>query len=224
MFALLMRPEDFKYPFKEKLEQCAFVDGIIFLPLQKEGDNELQILDFFAEKKPLHVEYCSGNGAWIADKALESPQWNWIGVEKKFDRARKIWAKMKNRSLKNLLVICGEAHLATRLLFPSCSLDQAYINFPDPWPKTRHWKHRLISPPFLEELHRAVIPGGGFTFVTDDIPYSEATMKEVKKQDKFAFRAPDPGYVLELPSYGSSYFEELWRSQGKQVRYHQFIK
>lgn len=226
MFAPIMRPQDFKYPFKSPITACTLVDRMVFVP-QKPFEKETGSLPFsslFESSRPLHVEYCSGNGAWIAEKAKQFPDLNWVAVEKKFDRARKIWAKVKNGHLNNLLIVCGEAHLTTKLLFPSESISKAYINFPDPWPKKRHWKHRLLAVPFLGELHRALKVGSAVSFVTDDAPYSEYAITQVKSTSGFASLYPDPYFLSEDASYGSSYFEELWRSQGRQVRYHLFGK
>ena len=72
---------------------------------------------FFGNNQPLRIEYCSGNGAWIAEKAMLHPEINWVAVEKKFSRAKKIGAKAKKLNLRNLLVIYGEAYIASCLYF-----------------------------------------------------------------------------------------------------------
>lgn len=73
--------------------------------------------DLFGNGNPVIMEYCSGNGAWIANKAIQNPHLNWVAVERKFERVRKIWSKVKNHGLANLIVICGEAHNATERFF-----------------------------------------------------------------------------------------------------------
>lgn len=222
-----MKPEDLKIPFKWD-ERCVLLqDRILYVPPFYDRYETYKLPDWkelFGNSHPIEVEYCSGNGAWIAAKAVQYPMTNWVAVERKFERVRKIWAKMINHKLNNLLVVCGEALTTSRHYFPASSLREIYINFPDPWPKKRHWKNRIIQPDFIAEVERTLLPGGRLTVVTDDIPYSEVILQEMAKNTKFSNPFNEPGYRFEYPGYGSSYFEDLWRSKGKQIRYHQFEK
>lgn len=180
--------------------------------------------DVFTVERPIIVEYCSGNGAWIAAKAAANPHLNWVAVEKKFERVRKIWNKIKSLQLDNLIVVCGEAYKTTHCYFPASSVSEIYINFPDPWPKQRHAKNRLIQPLFLEQLERILQPNGKVIFVTDDPTYSQHTIETFNKYPGFQSSFPDPYFVNDWPDYGTSFFEELWRGKGMQIRYHQFQK
>lgn len=174
----------------------------------------------FGKNAPIMVEYCSGNGTWILEKAAKHLDQHWVAVEKRFDRVRKIWAKKTKRKMQNVCIISGEAYKATLHYFPTCSVAAIFINFPDPWPKARHHKHRLIQTAFLDELARVLQPGGVVTFVTDDVEYSEWTIEYFAKHPKFTFIDPEPFYTTELEGYGISFFEELWRSKGMSIRYH----
>lgn len=91
------------------------------------------------------------------------------------------------------------------------------MNFPDPWPKRHHAKHRLIQPPFLEALAR-VACGKGY-FVTDDAPYAGQMVQVVKGSADWELAAEAPHYVHEWPGYGSSFFESLWKQKGKTLHY-----
>lgn len=214
-----MNPYDLKSPFKWEERKVLLEDHVLYVPdrLDNYANYSFQ---FFENNNPIHIEYCSGNGAWIAEKAKANPDINYIAVEIKFERVRKIWSKIKNHSLNNLMIICGEAECATTYYIPNESVTEIYINFPDPWPKKRHWKHRLIKDSFIKEMHRTLIPEGTFTFVTDDEEYSKVTIEEVKHNGLFQ----NEKISHELAHYGSSYFEDLWRSKGKQIRYHQWQK
>lgn len=179
---------------------------------------------FFNNSNPVSIEYCSGNGAWIAAKAMEFPFINWVAVEKKFVRARQIWAKIKNLNLDNLIVICGEGFNATKSFFKDNSLSHVYVNFPDPWPKTRHAKHRIIQPEFLSELRRCLEEKGKLTVVTDDEKFSSWVIHLVSKHEGYKSLFEKPYYVTEQTDYGTSFFEDLWREKGLTIRYHQFQK
>jgi tRNA (guanine-N7-)-methyltransferase len=219
-----MKPEDLKYPFKDREKQVLLQDGILFVPDKLKEYRYPSFCSLFDNQNPIHVEYCSGNGAWIAQKAKENPEVNWIAVEIKFDRVRKIWSKMKNFGLKNLIVIWGEGAKTTEDFFLSGSIKEVFINFPDPWPKRRHWKNRIIQQPFLESVYCILGAPGKFTFVTDDPGYSQVILEEMAIFQKFENIHWEMGFIGEKEGYGSSFFEELWRSKGKQIRYHEFIK
>lgn len=218
-----MRPESLNFPFSSG--KSVLNDRIFYVG---EGNEEFHFPgwshpELFGNDQPIHLEYCSGNGLWIASKAAAYPNINWIAIEIKFSRARKIWSKIKNMKLNNLIVVCGEAFYTTQKYFSSNSISNAYINFPDPWPKRRHARHRLIQPRFVDEVCRIIQPEGVFTLVTDDIDYSERMLKEMVPHSGFKSSHPAPYYITELEGYGTSSFDRLWREKGKSIRYHQFI-
>lgn len=222
-----MRPKDLQVPFKWNHRQILIHDRIFYIPPYEKEESGFQFPgwnapEVFGNNNPIVVEYCSGNGAWIAAKALANPHINWVAIEMKFKRVRKIWSKVKNLQLNNLFIICGEAHKTTKNYFKSCDLEKIYINFPDPWPKNRHAKNRLIQDEFVQEMHRCLKSGGTFTFVTDDTDYSEWTIQTMLRQPNFSSIFNDPYYITEMTDYGSSYFDQLWREKGKTIRYHEF--
>lgn len=221
-----MKPEDLVPPFPRNAPRITIDDGIWYVPpkvidtdpFSFSGWNDAEL---FPQAQPICIEYCSGNGAWIASQAQLHPQYNWIAIEKRFDRVRKIWAKRKNYKLDNLLIIWGEGYTVTHCFIPPHSVQSVYINFPDPWPKRRHHLHRLIQLPFLKALSRILEPQGEVTFVTDDQNYSEEAIHCFSLAG-FQSSFPTPYYLLDLPNYGSSYFETLWREKGRPIRYHRF--
>jgi tRNA (guanine-N7-)-methyltransferase len=175
----------------------------------------------FEKPQPLIVEYCSGNGQWIGEMARHCPQFNWIAVERDFERARKIWLKIFRMQLDNLFVVYGEGLVFSRHYLPSASVKEVYVNFPDPWPKRRHAKHRIIQKNFIDEMNRILSPNGIVTLVTDDVSYSEE-MISLFSSWKSLF---DPAlYVTEWPEYGDSFFQSLWIKQQRIIRYHRFIQ
>lgn len=183
-----------------------------------------QAPQIFGNDRPIFIEYCSGNGAWIADKAEKNPHSNWVAVEYKFSRVRKIWGHIQRRNLHNLFIINGEALEATQNYFPTNSIAGVYINFPDPWPKRRHAKNRLMSLPFACELARILQPNAKVVFVTDNVAYSQWTIDILLSLATFESCYPSPYYSLEWPDYGSSFFDSLWREKGLQIHYHQFMR
>lgn len=224
-----MKPQELKPPFPKNERRVLIHDRVWYLPKQQLAENAFDFpgwedASLFGNSNPLQIEYCSGNGCWIAAQAVANPQINWVAVELKFTRARKIWSKIKNLQLNNLIVICGEAYQATKEYFPDLCASDIFINFPDPWPKRRHSKHRLIQPLFVQELARILQGGKSVTFVTDGPEYSEEVIDVFLSDVNFQSYYPEPYFNIEENNYGTSYFEELWRAKGKAIRYHRFIK
>jgi len=224
-----MKPKDLRFPFAQQQCCVTIADRIWHIPPRCETyDNFFfpgwDSPELFGNRNPVYVECCSGTGTWIAAQAAKWPHINWVAVEKRFDRVRKIWSKLKNGNLHNLIVICGEAHNATRLYFPSESIQHLFINFPDPWPKRRHAKQRLMQPLFIEELARILSAEASLIFVTDDITCGTCTWDMLKNHQHFASKIPAPGYITQWDDYGSSYFEQLWRSKGRSIQYYHFLK
>lgn len=204
------------------------MDKVIFVP--DRFDREAFQLpgwshpSLFGNDQPLHVEYCSGNGAWIAEKAKLNPSINWLAVEQKIGRGKQIFNKIHKEDLKNLIVLVGEGEESTRCFFPEGSLTEVYVNFPDPWPKRRHAKNRIVNPRFVQEMLRVLKTGGKITLVTDDIPYSEEMISTVLAFNEFVSIFPEPYYDKNPEDYGGSYFHSLWLSKGKEIRLHSFQK
>lgn len=224
-----MKPKNLKTPFQLNERQILIQDRVWYLPEVCDIDRPFTFPgwkseEIFSSDYPVCIEYCSGNGAWIAERAKSESTVNWVAVERKFDRTRKIWSKVKNFKLDNLFMICGEGLNATSEYFPSDCIEGVFINFPDPWPKRKHARHRLIQPRFVEELLRILKTDKLLTIVTDDPAYSASLVKVMKGIAGFDSIFEAPHYVNDYPGYGSSYFEELWRQKGKEIRYHVFRK
>jgi tRNA (guanine-N7-)-methyltransferase len=224
-----MRPAHLKSPFTWDQRCVTIHDRVWYIPKHFHSYESFkfpgwQHPDLFTHERPIKIEYCSGNGAWIESRALSEPHVNWVAVEKKFERVRKIWSKIKNHQMDNLIAVCGEGRLATELYFPCQSVAEVYVNFPDPWPKTRHFKHRIVEGNFVKEVHRILQTGGTFTLATDDTNYSAVMIAVLSTHAGFESAIASPYFTHEWPNYGNSFFEKMWRQQGKQIYYHQFRK
>lgn len=222
-----MKPKDLKCPFAWENREVMLHDGILHVPNYYNKYSEFEFLGWespliFPQTQPIKVEYCSGNGAWVIEKAKREPHVNWVAVEMDFERVKKIWSKLKNLNLTNLLIVSGEAFTATRHYFPEKSVSEVFVNFPDPWPKRKHSKKRIFHKLFIRELIRVLKPEGMITVVTDDAEYSERIITTFQKEPELISSYSAPYYTTELEGYGSSFFEELWRSKGKSIRYHSF--
>ncbi len=222
-----MKPKDLLPPVSAKSDNHFFdsIEKILYLPSKTtQFKVEFSLLQLATGFEEIHVEYCSGNGQWICEKAAQYPQFYWVAVEKKFDRVRKIWSKMRNGLLNNVLIICGEGLSATQSYIEDAVLDHVYINFPDPWPKNKHAKFRLIQHNFTKELNRVLKLNGEVTFVTDDLKYSKQTIETFLEEPHFSSQIQEPFFTSLLGDYGASYFRSLWEEKKRSFYFSKFQK
>jgi tRNA (guanine-N7-)-methyltransferase len=132
----------------------------------------------FPHKQPLEVELGSGDGSFLAQYASLNPHHNFLGVERLLGRLRKLDRKGLRAGLTNLRLIRIEASYAVEYLLPLESVETLHIYFPDPWPKRRHHKNRLVNARFAEAARKALEPGGSVYLRTDNADYF-AQMTEV---------------------------------------------
>lgn len=199
---------------------ASYAEGFLVIPRYFSVGGQLpSFSEIFGNSNRVEIEFCSGNGEWIARCAEENPGINYIGVEMKFARAQKILAKKEKRGLKNLLVVCGKGEDLCEHYLPENFASAFYINFPDPWPKKRHAKHRIVKEEFIDVLGKIAQEGAPLWVVSDDEKYVGEILEILGSHRKWQEAFPFPHYVEESTTYGSSYFNRLWLEKGKKIHY-----
>lgn len=224
-----MNRRDLPVFFKWEERRPLLHEGLLFVPRYYFKHEDWSMPDFssaavFGNDREVQIEFCSGNGEWITRVAKENPQINFIAVEWQFKRVRQIWSKKKNHDLRNLLIVCGKAEDFCQYYVKEGSISKIFINFPDPWPKSKHAKNRLLKAPFTERMAMISKEGSKAMIVTDDKVYTGQVIDEMKNSEKWTPSFAEPFYRTAIENYGSSYFNRLWESKGKQIHYIEFIK
>lgn len=140
--------------------------------------------EVFNNKQPIWIEIGMGKGRFTIVQSVLHPEVNMIGIEK---AASVQVIPVKNaveQSLKNIKFINGDA---TNIMewFEEESIDKIYINFPDPWPKARHEKRRLVYKENLLNYYKLLKPGGMIEFKTDQKDLFEFALEQVKEYTKY---------------------------------------
>lgn len=131
----------------------------------------LDLVGLFPKPQPLEVELGCGDASFLVDLARQHPERNFMGVERLLGRITKLDRKGRRAGLKNIRGVRIESsYFLQYLLAPHC-VSAIHIYFPDPWPKTRHQKNRLINERFPALARAALVPGGKVFLRTDDTPY-----------------------------------------------------
>ena len=123
--------------------------------------SQLDPFDLFPSEAPLEVDLGCGKGRFLTSRALACPGHNFVGVDRLLARLRKVDKKIARMDLENVRLLRIEVSYAVRYLLPPNSVSVYYIFFPDPWPKKRHHRRRLINPAFLDALHSTLTEDGG---------------------------------------------------------------
>jgi tRNA (guanine-N7-)-methyltransferase len=155
-----------------------------------------------APASPLVLEIGFGGGEHLIGQAAAHPDTRFIGVEPFLNGVASCLRHIEESGVQNVRLHLGDARdVLSRL--PDAALDRVDILFPDPWPKKRHWKRRLIQPDFAAELARVLKPGGEVRFATDWAHYAAWALEVFTHAPGFAWmaerpadwRAPWPGHV-----------------------------
>ncbi|MGJ8671851.1 tRNA (guanosine(46)-N7)-methyltransferase TrmB [Rubritalea sp.] len=174
----------------------------------------------FEKDQPLELDLGCGDGSFLIAMAQQFPERNFLGVERLLGRAKKVCRKATNQKLDNCKVLRLESKYVIEWLFPENSIDRLHLLCPDPWPKARHHKNRLVQQGFLEALYKALKPGGEFCFKTDHPEYFEWVEEEMK-----TFKKLEP---LEWPEdaffYPKTDFQLQWEAEGKVIERARFRK
>ena len=139
------------------------------------------------------LEIGFGGGEHLAEQAARRPEVRFLGAEPFLNGAASALRHIDERGLENVRLHVGDARdLAAAL--PDASLARVFILFPDPWPKARHRKRRLVNPAFAAELARVLAPGGRLRFATDWADYAETALLALRGEPALrwtALRADD---------------------------------
>lgn len=173
-----------------------------------------------AAEKPFEVDLGSGDGTFLVEMAARFPERNFLGVERLLGRVRKICRKAARRDLKNLKVLRLESAYTVEWLLPENSVSRLHLLFPDPWPKKKHHRRRLVNAEFLGGVAAALLPEGAFLFKTDDDDYFEAAREEVAGSGLFTGRE----WLDSGEFYSETDFERQWRAEGKAIHRHHWTK
>ncbi len=180
---------------------------------------------FDRPQAPLHLELGCGKGGFIAQKALENPDINFLAVDLKSEvlglakrNAERVYAE-GGRAVDNLRLAAHNIEWIDHMLAPEDQIARIYINFCNPWPKKRDFKHRLTHPRQLALYKKILLPGGQLLFKTDDDTLFEATLEYLAES---GFQVVEQ--MVDLPaSHEASAImtehERMFRDMGLPIHY-----
>jgi len=175
------------------------------------GLRRLDLQQLFGNANRVVVEIGSGKGRFLIAAATEQPDVNFIGIEKSLHYHRVIAERVAKRHLRNVRLINYDAFPVLRDMIPDASLSEIHIYFPDPWPRKREQKRRIIRPDALAEMRRALVDGGTGIYVTDHREYFEIAAPLIAEFFRAEGRIPGPD---DPPRTN---YEAKYRAEGREI-------
>jgi len=170
--------------------------------------------ELFGNPNPVEMEIGMGKGTFLVEQAKARPEVNFFGIE----YARWFWRyasdRLRRAGCTNTRTVRAEASYFINEFVTDLSLSVVHIYFPDPWPKKRHHKRRLIQPPFMQQVIRILTPSGRVQIVTDHQDYFEQMEQVVGSSGMKIVDYNRPGSANEGEFVGTN-FERKYRREGR---------
>jgi len=193
------------------IQRIIHIDSPLFVG-EGELENQQDVAAVFNRKAPLALEIGCGTGDFLLQLAIRQPEINFLGTDIYNKGCYKTCRKADRAGLDNIRILRMEArHLLSNHVRRE-SLEAVYINCPDPWPKKRHRRRRLVNGDFLNLLLYCLKPGGRFFFCTDFADYAEG-VANLFPCPGFRNQLSEP-FVHDLEGYPSSKYMERFRLEG----------
>jgi tRNA (guanine-N7-)-methyltransferase len=177
----------------------------------------LDLEKIFGRKAPFRVDLGCGDGSFIRALAERMRVKNFLGIERLLGRFRR--ATRKAATIGNVRLLRMESSYAVRYLLPAGSVETFYLLFPDPWPKRRHWRRRIVTAEFLRAISDALVGNGRLLIATDHLEYFEKIKDIARANPDFTIADPllatSVGAALnDLPP---TKFWQQFRAQGAAI-------
>jgi tRNA (guanine-N7-)-methyltransferase len=185
--------------------------GIAYAP------EPLDAAAIFGRDAPRTIEIGFGNGENLLALAVAHPARDFLGIEVHRPGVGRLLLGLDARSLTNVRVICHDAVEVLAQQIAAQSVDEILVLFPDPWPKKRHHKRRLIQHPFADLLASRLAPGGVLRLATDWQPYALEMLETLRAVAGLHNLAADGAFVARPPERIPTRFERRGERLGHEV-------
>jgi len=180
-------------------------------------DSMVDLVSMFGNTRPVEIEIGIGKGRFLIDAAKRDSNSNFLGIEWAIKYLRIAHKRTLNANLNNIRFLRADAREFVEFFLPSNSVQAYHIYFPDPWPKKRHHKRRLINAEFRVEVERTLCAGGRVWLATDHQDYFEVIMEVF--EDSLILEPVEVAWEGTRTNYERKYMDE-GKLIFRQVFYH----
>ena len=180
--------------------------------------------ELFGNRNPLNLEIGFGVGNFIIEMGIREPNENFIGIDFYHKGIRKVITRIAKYEICNARIVYGDAKEKIPLLFAPEELNRVYINFPDPWPKKRHHKRRLIKPNFIKILAEKLKCSGEIHIATDHEAYAMEILGFFEKDRLLKNKNGLGTFLFQKEGIPKSKYEKKFISAGERIFYLEYKK
>ena len=172
---------------------------------------------------PLEVEIGPGDDGFLARRATQVPERNWLGIEYSHKRVRRYVRRLERLDVagashwKNVRLVWRPARDVIAEFLSPAQVDTYHIYFPDPWPKAHHARYRLLQPAFLHDVGESLAPDGRVFIATDSHRYAEGVLEAVASVPTLENLVPSRGIARRPLGDHMTAFEAQWREMGRSI-------
>jgi tRNA (guanine-N7-)-methyltransferase len=181
------------------------------------GEDLLDLGEAFGNPKPVTLEIGFGNGESLAEMARHAPQQNFLGVEVHSPGVGHLMIKLDEYECSNVRILQTDAMELLRHHLPAACLSRVQLYFPDPWPKKRHHKRRIVNREFADLLSKALVPGGVLHMATDWENYAENMLEVLSVHTDFSNQAGEGNFSPRPENRPLTKFEQRGQRLGHGV-------
>lgn len=180
------------------------------------GQKPIDFHQIFRREAPRVIEIGFGMGQSLLEMAQQHPEYDYLGIEVHRPGVGALLAGIEKHNLTNIRICCSDAVEILQRQIPNNSIDAVHLFFPDPWPKKRHHKRRIVQTAFMEQIFRILKPGGQFFMATDCEDYAEYALSVIQSLSGFKNAPPTQRPLTK--------FEQRGQRLGHAIRDLLFIK
>lgn len=166
----------------------------------------------------LVVELGFGRGEFLRGLAAAAPAAAHLGIDRSHRRVLKLARRIAPTEERNIRLIDARAEELVQGALAEASVSACWINFPDPWPKTRHQRRRLVQSDFVALLATRLLPGGELQVATDHVDYAEQIAAVLAAEPRLENALATP-FVAEVPGRPCTAYEAMWRAEGRPLHF-----
>lgn len=170
----------------------------------------------FGRQAPITLEIGFGAGETLAERAVAEPERDFIGIEVYRTGIARLMAELHEAGASNLRLFQGDAVELLDSAFAEAALDEVLVYFPDPWPKKKHHKRRIVTTAFADKIARVLRPGGLWWLATDWPNYAEWMRETLDPHARFDNVGDADGFVAH-PTRPATRFEARGERRGHPV-------
>lgn len=179
---------------------------------------------FADHRPPFWLEIGFGAGEHLLAQAAAHPEIGMIGCEPYIAGVAALLAAAEPLGLANLRVVVDDARLLLRALPDGC-IGRIFVLFPDPWPKARHHKRRIVNPATAAEFSRLLVPGGELRLATDDLGYARAMLLALLPRPELTWLAGRPDdWRRRTADWPATRYEQKALAAGRPRVYLRFVR